>query len=113
MALHRNDSASLALVFLLVALASFFCLYVDASAILARTGMVDLTQTSVAAMTTKQMRLSSIGHKRAMSEIIGKMANSLAVGRWIWLLSIVAILVFLAFASVVHSDSDVSPTDRP
>jgi lipase ATG15 len=106
--LYANNTNSVATVFFVLGFFTCFRIYFDPSAVLARTGMVPIYSSRSA-----RNSINKLVSQAQISEIIGKITQSPSVGRWMWVFGILVLMLYLMFLSVVNSDSDVSPSDRP
>ena len=108
--LYNNNSVSMATCFLVVAFLSFFRIYCNVGAVLARTGMVSFRQRAGARDRTPEERLLA---QARTSEIFGSITENRSVIRWMYVFGAVYFLLYIYYISAVGETSDVSPTDRP
>jgi len=109
--LYKNNSISVATLFLIVAVIAFFRIYFNAGSVLAQTGMVAFQRRSNGeeSSTSKEQVID----QARTSEIIGKITESRSVARWMYIFGVVSFLVYIAYVVSIDETSDVSPSTRP
>lgn len=109
--LYKNNSNSIATLFLIVGLLSFFRIYFSVGAVLARTGMVSIRRRlrDKAPMTSNEQ----LAAQARISEILGNITENRSVLKWMYVFGTVSFLLYIGYLSALDGTSDVSPSNRP